>query len=257
VRAAAGGAGLAARLRWWAGLGAALAAALCSGYSSVAVERLLKMEERAATAEGADSKAHMLEEGSSGDSGDAEKAPPGNSAEPQLPLSAPGGDAVQPPHQEQHHGRPLLTLNLQLAGWGALISALQLVAFIATRRVSEGHRIPRSKRKLQPKSSRHFPNAVRQATRNTVRVARCRRSVVGFGYGTRSVPATLEANKCRPPSRYILQRSLFSPCEDAIISMAKCKVPRYILRKDHSILAVQVIDRIAIQELAPRQTDRL
>ena len=138
VLAAAGGAGLAARLRWWAGLGAALAAALCSGYSSVAVERLLKMEERAATAEGADSKAHRLEEGSSGDSGDAEKAPPGNSAEPQLPLSAPGGDAVQPPHQEQHHGRPLLTLNLQLAGWGALISALQLVAFSGSAVRSSG-----------------------------------------------------------------------------------------------------------------------
>ena len=126
VLAAAGGAGLAARLRWWAGLGAAMAACLCSGYSSVAVERLLKMEERAATAEGPDAKAHRLEEGSSGD---AEKAPPGAAAEPQLPVSAPGGDAASTPHQEQHHGRPLLTLNLQLAGWGALISALQLVAF--------------------------------------------------------------------------------------------------------------------------------
>jgi UDP-sugar transporter A1/2/3 len=123
VLAAAGGEGAAAKLRWWAGLCAALAAALCSGYSSVAVERMLKMEERAA-ADCADAKA---EEGA-GLSPVKPQAADKTLDDPPLPLSAPGGDAAP---AEPHRGRPLLTLNLQLAAWGALISVLQLAFFNA------------------------------------------------------------------------------------------------------------------------------
>ena len=93
---------------WFLGLSAALAAALFSGYASVFVERLLKTERLAWRDDPA---CCAAEEGLSSEAKHGDKPPVEAPA-----ASSPSADC----------GRPLLTLNIQLAGWGALIAATQL-----------------------------------------------------------------------------------------------------------------------------------
>jgi hypothetical protein len=155
--------------RWWVGLAAALAAAVFSGYASVYVERMLKTEQRAAWAEGdaesgggggggngsggacgsgngngssgsgcSGAAGGCASPGGGGGGGGGSGGSPktgGMQAAAQAASSsacggaAPGADApLPPPHAG---GRPLLSLNLQLAAWGAAISLLQLTLFNA------------------------------------------------------------------------------------------------------------------------------
>jgi UDP-sugar transporter A1/2/3 len=147
--------------RWWIGLAAALAAAVFSGYASVYVERMLKTEQRAAWAEGGDAESGSSGSGGGNGSGNGNGgscavggcaspgggAGAGGSGSPsasgmqlqQAASGAPGSpnsprknDAPPPPlPPPPPGGRPLLSLNLQLAAWGAAISLLQLALFNA------------------------------------------------------------------------------------------------------------------------------
>ena len=149
---------------WFLGLAAALAAAVFSGYASVFVERLLKTERFAANSsssgphhhhhhshtasspaaaqaagspagKGGPSRAEVaLEDVSVNAAAEEGKLLPtaqssgGPAAASDLASSSSGGVSGSSPASAEL-GRPLLTLNVQLAGWGALFAGIQVLAF--------------------------------------------------------------------------------------------------------------------------------